>query len=184
MTLTLTTQQLLRAWRVYSGLEPVNNGCSIERFDSIDIDSVLAARLRQWYLALLDCGDSRFLGPPSDVSDNVHLDGSSLTLDDTVRRLTVVRLSNWLRDAEVVRPVDVAPVIALCDNPYSAPGPASPLAWQRSCREIVLAPVIRGADGPAVIKALGYLDPGEDKFILDQSAISQIPFDIINNVIL
>lgn len=46
MMLRLTSEQMLRTWREIAGLEPLNTDCSIERFDGIDLDSVIRLRMR------------------------------------------------------------------------------------------------------------------------------------------
>lgn len=171
---TFSTLQLLRAWRTLAGLEPVNNGCSISTFDAVDLDAVLSARLRQWYLELLDSADARYLGPPVDVSSDLVLDGDVVTFGPSVRSLLSIRLSSWQRDAVVLTPADAAGLIALCDNPYSAPGQHSPLAWLRSPRQLVVTPAPATS---SIVSAAGYADPGEDTYILDPIALSTFSFD-------
>lgn len=46
MIITMSHAQMLEAWRLRAGLEPLNSDCSIERFDGIDADRIIAERMR------------------------------------------------------------------------------------------------------------------------------------------
>ncbi len=175
MMLRLTSEQMLRTWREIAGLEPLNTDCSIERFDGIDLDSVIRLRMRLWYLAMLDEGRPEYAGPACEASDKLTLSDGIISADPSVRRITSVRLSTWTRDAVLHRYDEVCGLVALLDNPYSAAGPRSPLAWIDSNNTLRVSPCPAGA---TISSAKAYIDPGEDLYLFDERALSTIPTNI------
>lgn len=177
MTVTLTRSQMLEAWRRRAGLEPLNRDCTIERFDGIDADAVIAERMRQWYLDLLDNGDLKLIGSATEASSLVKArlttgNGSAvIETDPSVRRLLTIRLSGWERSAAVVDRSDAAGLIGLQDNRYSRAGTASPLAYRDEAGLVIATP----ATGVTVISAMAIIDPGADTYILDERALDSIP---------
>lgn len=178
---TLSHQQMLQTWRKRAGLEPSVVGCTIERFDGLDVNSRLEAMMRQWYLALLDSADPALLGPASDASalvtvSSVAADGScTIICDPSVRRLCSVRLSGWERPAPIADYSSAERRISLMANRFSRPGCASPLAWRDSCGHIFAAPA--GA-ASAIVSATAYLDDGPETYRLDERALATIPSPI------
>lgn len=173
----LTSDEMLQIWRERAGLEPINTDCSIERFDGIDLNAMIRQRMRQWYLAMLDEGRPEYLGTPSEAAElfTVTPDGR-ITADGTVRRTMTLQLSSWKRPAAVKDIADIAGLVPLEANLYSAAGEMSPLAWRESSGIIRVTPC---TTSDAITSALAYTDPGEDLYILDERGLSTIPTDLI-----
>lgn len=172
MMLRLTKLEMLRLWRQSAGLEHINSECTVERFDGIDLDATIISRMRLWYLAMLDEGAVATVGPPHDAAELMAMAGGKVMADASVRRIASLRLSSWERAAEVADGDTVAGRIALQDNPYSAAGPASPLAWRDRSGIVRVAPY---SSDDLVTEAYAWLDPGEDTYIIDERALETIP---------
>lgn len=173
MMLRLTSDEMLRIWRECAGLEPLNADCTIERFDGIDLDSMIRRRMRLWYLALLDEGRPEMTGAPADATGLLTLgDGGLITAAPEVRRVVSLQLSSWARGVTVRDADDVAGRLHLEANPYSAAGPLQPAAWRDSGGIIRVAPY---SASDSIAAAAAYADTGEDLYVLDERAISTIP---------
>lgn len=181
MILTLNTAQMLRAWRISAGLEPVDAACSVTRFDGVDMDAALVPHLRSWYLRLLDGGDARLLGPAAEAAGllRVESDGmpydARLLADGRVRRVVAVRMASWKRETRVLTAAEAAPGLALMTNPYTAPGVHNPLAWQADDGSIHVTPVYRDPSLNSIVSAKAYIDPGTDSYIFDEAALATLP---------
>lgn len=181
MIVNLSHRQMLQTWRQCAGLEPLVSACTVERFDGVDVDSRLAAMMRQWYLALLDAGDPSLLGPAADASGLVTVDPAAadgcarLICDASVRRLMSVRLSGWERPADVVDSRDVSRTLALQSNPFSRAGNSGPIAWRDASGCLFAIPA---APGSAVVCATAYIDAGPESYRLDERALAAIPDSI------
>lgn len=166
---------MLRLWRQSAGLEHLNSECSVERFDGIDLDAIIAARMRLWYLALLDEGSPNLIGKPVDATALLSITDGRVMADTSVRRISSLRLSSWERPAEVVDGAAIAGRLGLQDNPYSAAGAVSPIAWRDSGGTVRVAPC--GSDD-YITEAYAWLDPGDDQYILDERALATIPKEL------
>ena len=181
MTVNFSHQQMLQTWRRRAGLESSAIGCSIERFDGVDVDSRLSDMMRQWYLDLLDRGDPGLAGEAADVSELISAaaDGNGyearLICGETVRRLQSVRLTGWERPATVAESRDIRRTLALQSNPYSRAGNADPIAWRDEGGHIHAIPA---SEGSSVAEAKGYVDTGKDCYRIDERALSTIPAEI------
>lgn len=177
MIISLSSSQMLQAWRKAAGLEPSIDSCSIEAFDGIDVNDRISTLMRQWYLALLDTADPALIPPPADAAGalSLHYQGGGraiITPDQSVRRLLSVKLSEWSRPADIVDGSSIALAIAMLDNPFSAAGPASPIAWRDSSGRIFAAPATGSS---SIVSSSAVIDPGPDSYILDERALETIP---------
>lgn len=181
MTINVSHQQMLQTWRRCAGLEPMVSGCSIERFDGVDVDSRLGDMMRQWYLELLDKGDPAMAGEACDVSELISVTAAGngyearLVCDESVRRLMSVRLTGWEREATVADSREIGRKLALQSNPYCRAGNADPIAWRDEGGHIHAIPAEEGA---AIAEAEGYVDTGPDTYRIDERALSTIPMEI------
>lgn len=175
MMLTLTSQQMLQTWRLCAGLESLASDCSVERFDGVDIDSRLTALMRQWYLSLLDEGDPRLIGLPSDAVSLVSVkpDGyvAAVTCHESVRRLCSIRLSDWKREAMVVDRETLARLLPLQSNPFARAGVCDPVAWRDTDGTVRAIPAKTSS---LVVEAKAIIDPGENTYRLDSRALSTV----------
>ena len=182
MKITLTKAEMLRRRRIAGGLEPHRADCAIEQTDGIDIDAVLELQLRQWYLDLLDKGSVSEVAP-SNIAASVEISavsgnpgGTVLTPPEMCRRVFAVKLKGWLRAVEVEPASEAERIIQLQSNPYTAATAAHPVAVATG-----------GASGgraseilawPAATQALtvtAAIDPGEDYYTFDESALASMP---------
>lgn len=179
MTVTLTSDEMLRIWRRRAGLEPSATGCTVERFDGVDVDGPLRDRMRAWYLKLLDEGDPNLIGEPQALDGLVGLTVSPageavVTLAPQVRRITSLQLDGWQRPTPVLSRAEASDRIAMLGNPYSRPGNACPLAWRDSDGVITAIPA---RSGSKVCAARGFVDTGSDLYRIDERAIDTVPAD-------
>lgn len=150
--------------------------CSIEFNDGIDVDNIIAARVRAWYLALLDEAPENHLAPENfaERADIVSDGGYTfITPPALCRRIFSIKLAGWKR------PVDVLPAEMAADtvrrqlNPYLAASPDEPVAVCCPGAEAGTAPrlmVWPASDTVELLTAVS--DPGPEKYILDESALA------------
>ncbi len=117
-----------------AGFSSLHEDCTVERFDGIDIDSVLRPRLEAEHLQRLDSADLDLLRL-EDVRARVALASRGgvtvLELPPDCRRLVSVRLSGWKRQAEIVDADSGDPRLKRIGNEYALPGAEHPLAVRR-----------------------------------------------------
>lgn len=191
MKKTLTHAQMLDLWRMAAGLEPPLAEASVERFDSLEVDRSLAIIMRQWYLQLLDTAELCYLAPEN-IAARIEWQKSPSSqrllarLPADVRRVVSVSKDKASPNAKLFDEYD------LFSN-YSSPSGltrrySSPLgnslpradAPQPSDGEISHAfsaggiIVLPGPEIPEIVMAV--CDPGDEMYILDESAVSLIKF--------
>lgn len=166
--------QMLAIWRGALGLDTAYAECSIEQFDGLNVNDLIAQRMRQWYLNLLDTAAPALL-PTADIAARCTRvarpnNAAAITLPDDCRRVVHVRAASW--------PVAIAPTAdtaraALLGHPFAAPTARRPLAIA-TLRSILIAPC-----APAdAIEVLAVVDPGEQFYTLDESLLATIPSTI------
>lgn len=171
-----TRDDMLKLWRTRAGLEPSRTDCRIEIVEGIDADAFIEPAMRAWYLRLLDTADPALL-PVDDVHHDISLtvcpghEAVEGELPSSVRRLLEVRMTGWLNSAIPCTPVAQPRRHALALNPYSAPGPTHPLC-SLDGRRICMRPFTD--DGDVLVLARAVVDPGPDRYILDDSLLSTI----------
>lgn len=172
--MTYSHSEMLAIWRGALGLDTAYAECSIEQFDGLNVNDLIAQRMRQWYLNLLDTADSALL-PTADIAARCTRvarpsNATAITLPDDCRRVVHVRAASW--------PVAIAPTAdtaraALLGHPFAAPTARRPLAIA-TLRSILIAPC-----APAdAIEVLAVVDPGEQLYTLDESLLATIPSTI------
>jgi hypothetical protein len=173
MIVQYTKAQMLEYRRKIAGFEPLRADCSIEIVDGIDVNELLERELRQWYLDLLDNGDVNLL-KTTEIGSALALatrnDGSAvIKLPDNCRRVVSVYVNGWQRDAKVMDYASALPRLQLLSNPYSRPGTSDPLAVDCGNGVLLVAPT-----GSYVASATAICDTGEDTFIFDEKALSNL----------
>ena len=168
---TYSHSQMLSIWRSILGLNTAYSECSIEQFDGININELIALRMRQWYLDLLHNADPSLLPVANIASQCARIarpNGATFVEPpaDCVR-VVEVRAATW--PVALAPSPDNAPLKRL-GHPYAAPSPSSPIAVS-SRRGILLAP----CDAADALEIIAVTDPGADSYILDQSLLSSIP---------
>ncbi len=190
MKITLTQAQMLSLWRRAQGLEPTAAAVSLEQWDSIDTEAQLALRMRQWYLRLLDTGDEALVAT-SDISSQIslrRLDFGVYTaaLPLTCRRLLRFNITDDCGTSMVVPDTEnTSEQVATRyrrrrANPWGASAYIPPRACVRGQSLIVTCGA--GPDGaetlPVISEAQAVVDPGDETYILDESALTTIPGNV------
>lgn len=171
---TYTKSEMLSLWRRSLGLETVNNSCTIEAVEGLDVDNIIIDYMRRWYLDLLDTAPAH-LCPVTNAARQATVSLQDMfgliVLPKGTRRVLSVKLSSWLRQVVVQSAEEAAGRIARLPSPFGRPGVNDPLA-------------ITGADGLHVYPAgkdagidilMVIADPGEELYILDEVLLSTIP---------
>lgn len=104
--LLLTPDEMMAQWRLRAFPEEVNADCTATRYDGIDLDAHLRARMQAWYDNLLLTAPAHMLAPV-DIAADVALsqlpDGSGwFRLPDDAVRLTYLMMPGWLAPALIV----------------------------------------------------------------------------------
>lgn len=174
--ISLSKQQMLEIWRKRLGLQPRMADCSVAAFEGIDLDDLIAARMREWYLGLLDNAPAHLI-PTADIASDVaiRLDDSPLwltvSLPDSIRRPLSVKLKGWMVSVPVLSVEEAATTVARMASPYARPGVYAPLA--------VISPMgLRVTPAAGLVEELiAVSDSGPESYILDESLLSTIPND-------
>lgn len=178
MILTLSTPEMLSQWRLRRQLEPLRSDCTVLRSDGIDLERLLTAEMRDWYLTLLDTAPLEMLAV-TDIagetalqvngSDNCH---ATVLLPERCRRVVSVMLGNWQRPAVVTAP---GSVLARCqDSPYSRASAHSPVAVLEP-GQLRLYGGIDPFSPPEIASLKCVLVPPDGYYVLDERALSLIP---------
>lgn len=131
MKLHLTEAQLLQEWRLRYLPQPVNAGCSVTASSGYDMESIIKARMRDWYSRLVAAADPAMLAPV-EIGDRLTLtiaaDGTGMvSLPEETVKVLAVGMEGWSRAAAVT--ADPLSRIALRQHsPYSRGCPESPVA--------------------------------------------------------
>lgn len=195
MKLTLSSAELLAHRRVLGGLEGRRHP-TVDRADGIDIDTVLSFRLRQWYLDLLDHGDPRLLAPENIAAtcnilpETAPAGGILIELPAACRRAFKLKMRGWQCETEILDAAQLQSVINRQLNPFTASAPGRPIAvmtseaGSRQPAQLIAWPA-DGNDGrkPQIETLVGVTDPGDELFILDESALASMPLsDILMSI--
>lgn len=160
---------MLDLWRLAAGLVPAEAEASVERFDSLDIDRRLEIAMRAWYLDLLDNAPVRYLAP-GDISRRLvwRRDSATGTLSADipadVRRIIAVRMDVFSLPVDFV--CSGRDLVVPADGYVFTRSTCSPLCYG------AVPPEPAGASAfkvPEVVLAI--TDPGEETYILDDSAL-------------
>lgn len=185
MKLTLSRQEMLKRRRLAAGLEPLRTDCTVELTEGLDVDRMLLDGLRKWYLTLLDTAPREMLAPDHIRSNMLYpvegkAGGVRIMLPAACRRVFDLKLQHWSRPAPVLPRTELDTVVSRQLNPYTAATCDRPVA--------VYVPGAEGADavyawpagaGAKVETLCGVLDPGEEAYVLDESALALMPTDSI-----
>lgn len=169
MVISLNRAQMLERRRIAAGLEPLRSDCAIGFSDGIDIDSELAQDMRRRYLELLDNGDERYLlAEPVEckVYQGECCGASMVAIDDMCRRVHDVQLDSWNRAVRVLGPEAYDDVLMRQLNCYLAATADRPVAVMTASGDIASWPAGRDA------KVRGYLDHGDDVYLMDEAALA------------
>lgn len=131
LTLTLDKNAMLTLWKRSHGYEPARTDCTVTRTDGPDLDVMLSAEMRQWYITtLLEAPLNRL--PVTEIADTVTTVASppgaaSVTLPKRCVRVAEVKMHGWERSAVIVTDKQHPDAIAQT-NPFGRAGIARPVA--------------------------------------------------------
>jgi len=177
MIINLSSDEMLKLWRLNCALLPLREDCVVERADGIDIDSLLSRRMRDWYLNLLDTAPVNLL-EVSDIALQVAprpiSDGSvEIELPERCRRVVEVELIGWNRPATIVHSLQL-PVVTWQLNPYAMGSPENPLAvLYDSALRLYSAPL--SDDPPRLASLKCIIEPDDGYYRLHEQALALIP---------
>lgn len=170
MMLSLTRRQMLDKWMLMKGFALARTDASVIRADGIDIEVMMEAEMRAWYLSMLDTAPPHLVGA-ADIADRVALtvDSDGLTarvaLPADCRRVVRFRLDGWHNDATIAAPDSAA--ARREDNRLTRSGMWRPVAvlWPDGVLTVRALPT-----GPKRIAALVVVgDTGPDLYRFDES---------------
>lgn len=170
MVITLNDDSMLEIWRLAAGFEPSLSEASIERFDSLDIDTTLRRQMRAWYLDLIATGDLGYLRV-DDITDRVRISPGGRTGE---WRITLPVDTGRVVDIEIEGQgaVTITPEAKtqISDNRYIRCGGRSKAVLSADRREIR----IYGTKQPTVNRLRAVTIPEDDVYILDERALGLI----------
>lgn len=175
----LTHDQMLMHWRRAQGLEPSRTDCTVEQFEGIDFTLQLATRMRQWYLDLLDFAPENLLSPRN-MAASATVEATSpgvwrVTLPENVRRVFRVSLQDTIGPFPVIPfgGYEARHALTMAQNRYNRGCPAVPVVLGE--RNNLL--IFNGTESqqPQPIMIICAVDPGDESYELDESALSKIP---------
>lgn len=173
MKITYTSQQMLEEWKLRRAIGPLRADCTVTRSDGIDLDALLTAEMRGWYLRLLDTAPAEMLAP-EDISARVSVavgpddDSLTVTLPPECRRVLWVRLKEWT-EAATPQPTD-SYKNRRAANPYTRPDRHCPTVTATGSGTLTLRPATSAI--PQCIMAV--MDHGDDSYTIDQRALELI----------
>ncbi len=175
MKLNLTSDEMLRVWKLRRYNEPLRSDCVVTRADGVDLDGLQRMEMREWYLKLLDEGDLSLLEVSdiaADVAVVINQDGSgTIKLPAECRRVVEVQLDGWFRPARIVG-AD-SPIGLLQCSAMSRGGSVEPVAVVRDGCVDVYTPV-----GVGVRSLKCVMEPSDGGYVMDERALSLIePID-------
>lgn len=175
--MTLTDQQMYTHWRRYRGLEPELSDCSVEMFEGADLTARLHVEMRQWYLDLLDHGDLGLL-TLTDVASRLAFTPADAAgvwrapLPPDVRRPVTLTLAGGLTVAvQHAGDPAVQRALMLANNPYSRQCAMQPLVYVDGGRTLTLVAAGSDSQAPHVLSAMAVVDPGDELYTMDESAL-------------
>lgn len=173
----LTHEQMLVHWRRARGLESLRAGATLEYAENIDQTVALAVGMRQWYLALLDTGPLPALCV-TDIATRLvwekMTDNTWRTrLAPDVRRIVDIAIDGQNFTVDITPATSADPVDpALANNPYTR-RLARCRAWLSEGFLWLYRPLADTPPSSITVNAI--VDPGEELYVMDESALGLLP---------
>lgn len=171
----LNPQQMLAHWRRAHGHEAARSDCSVEIFEGMDTQVSMSAKMRQWYLRMLDTAPLRYV-TLTDISGRISAERTGdgtwrVDLPQDVRRLVSLRLQGCAHDAAVRPRGDDDRGEALQANRYSRSGQWQPKAVAEAGGRTVTL-YCRGMNTAVITEARAVTDPGDETYEFNESALT------------
>lgn len=173
---TLETPEMLSLWKLLGGYEPLNDDCSVECADGIDLDSMLIQRIRAWYAEQLLTAPVDAL-PIFDIADDVWIEktphGSiEVELNEGTVRVISVRMAGWQRPAIIVSDPQ-SPEATAQRNPFTRATSSAPVAIVNDSGSLSLYPAPDGE--PRLRRLMAIVQPRPGIFLMTDALIDRIP---------
>lgn len=176
---TFTIEEMIAEWKLRSGLSPLRTDGIVSRTDGIDIDSMLRAKILDWYARMLHEAPPDML-PLTDITSSctiadVKCGVVTLVPPPDCSRITQVCLTDWQRDATIVSHDSGNPLLRLQLSPYSRGGAANPVAVSYPHQMLLYSTRLAT---PSVSRVSGVMAPVDGSIVIDRALFSTIPTSI------
>lgn len=173
--MTYTEQELIDYGRRLLGFGHVRSDCNLSQSDGVDVDALIAASIRQWYLELLRRGPRELLeGAKVKITASTPLGGAGgarLEVPRECLRVLSVRLSGWHHAVEPLASSQLEQTMARQLNPYAAATVRAPVAVLSADGSILAWP--EGAElGTAEV--IGAVDTGAGSYTFAEGALQSL----------
>lgn len=177
MLLELTQDDMIDRWLLHKGFEPLRSDCIVGRSDGANLREIARQECELWYEQMLREADPKLL-PVENLADDssIILSSSSsggilFTLPERVVRPVGVKLSSWLRAADIV---DYDTDMARRQlNPYLCGGIEHPVAVHHPLQRTLelFSPVYNDLDilDTLLCVVRRYDEEGEPLYIFDNT---------------
>lgn len=173
MKLKLSRKDFLARWRSMRGYAPLRDDVDMARGDGLDFDMLLEAEMDCWYQRLLREGEVRLLAPeelaPALAMPSPADGAVTLTLPPGVVRVVVVRLSGWMRPAEIVTDPGCNKAMRQL-HPYTRACAENPVAVLHPDGRLALYP----ASASDRLVSLQCVISRDDEFAMDSAALGGV----------
>lgn len=170
MKLTFTREEMREKWRRIRAVEPMRLDGVVSRTDGPDVDAIMEAEMRAWYLDLLDHGPLSALclvNKASEAKMEARVTGEPVivTPPSGTRRVTALRFSSW--------PMAIAPSA----TPEAVMAAVSSAMWKRPLAAILPDGTVAVAGAAGTLKTLTVaFDEGPETYKFDDSAWKEPTF--------
>lgn len=176
MKISLSKGEMLERVRLAGCLEHLRTDFSLESADGLALDRLLEEQVRRRYTEHLLYGPVELQHVEECASGimcaRVHLSLGRCILSDSCVRLVSVTMPGWERPAAVEPASSLDNFLAALDNDFTQPDAANPRAVMHpDGRSVYVVPYESGARPTA---ARGIMDPGPEKYVLREEALSSI----------
>ena len=179
MLITLDDERMLGLWREGAGLEPALADASIERFDGLDINTVLRVAMRAWYVRYLhdapvDMAPVTNLLPYAKMTRASLPDTWCVNLACRTARVLSLDIEGY-GSLPVINPYDDKnrSLMAAMANKFVRNG-ARPTALYRPGADSVFVGLPSNAN-PVIKAVMGVRVTDDDTFVVDERVLADIP---------
>ena len=176
--MTLTHDQMLAQWKLRHYMEPLREDCEVTRYDGVNVDSLIALAMQDWYLHLLDTAPLKMVPLTDLANETAQIDRPEtgavvVKLPENVRRVVAVNIEGC--------PQDIVPVtdmtdyrVALQKSEYSRGGRCEPVAVLSAGGILTVYGEDESGKLPVVEHIYAVVLPEANTYIFDESALSTI----------
>lgn len=170
---------MLAQWKLRHYMEPLREDCEVTRYDGVNVDSLIALEMRDWYLHLLDTAPLRMVPVKDLASETAQIDRSEtgavvVKLPENVRRVVSVNIQGCSED--IVPITDMNDYrLSLQKSEFSRGGICEPVAVLSVGGSLTVYCKDEFGKLPVVEHIYAVVAPEADTYVFDESALSTIP---------